>query len=119
MLTDSKKALFFAGAIVFGVIMTVDSNSGETAFDAAGPEYAYEPQDIVDERDRSERLFGQSEDADLGRYGEESDYEGTDPEGFDPTPDDTSPTNAIFERDPFAGSVNGAMMRPGIDGPDT
>ena len=34
LFTNPKKALFFAGAIIFGVIMTVDSHSGDTAFES-------------------------------------------------------------------------------------
>lgn len=117
MLTDSKKALMFAGAIVFGVIMTVDSHSGETAFDATDPDYEYQPAARdVRENDRSERLFGESERDDVDDGG---DVDVADTEGFDPTPEDVTPTSPLMDGETRPGSMNIANRPPGIDGPGT
>lgn len=116
LLTDPKKALMFAGAVIAGVIFTVDSNSGETAFNATDPDYEYVPRDEEERPRQSERLFGQSEDAD--RF-DDRDIEGTDVEGFDPTPTDVRATSPIGDDSPRAGSMTAAARPPGIDGPGT
>lgn len=119
MLTDPKKALVFAGVIVFGVIMTVDSNSGETAFDSTDPDFEYvPPREEADDR-REERLFGQSE----GQRDEPEEFgdidDAGDLEGFDPTPEEIKPTNPLFDGERRYGSRNAATRPPGIDGPNT
>ena len=108
LFTNPKKALIFAGAIVFGVVMLVDSEGAEDTFVSTESTYEYEsPQQAA--------FFGGSgvtvaqpreepeEETDDGDYGDEGFSDDT--EGYDPAGEDAGPTTVIEDTDEVAAAA--------------
>ena len=119
LFTNPKKALFFAGAIIFGVIMTVDSHSGDTAFESTPEDSEY----MSGEGQNS--FFGQRElvqdEAEQGDSGVDwgspvEDF-GDDSEGYEPEGEDVSVPDASAEIETGSGKPS-PYAPPGGMGPD-
>lgn len=119
LFTNPKKALVFAGAIIFGVIMTVDSQSGDTAFESTPEDSEY----MSSEGQNS--FFGQRElvqdeaeqSAPEVDWGSPVDDSADNSDGFEPEGEDVSVPDASTEIE-SGSSKPSPYAPPGGMGPD-